>query len=391
MSKRLTTLLCNLMVFLGGSSTDIYLPSLPSMRTFFHSSAQSIQISIGAFALGMALTQLLVGPISDAKGRKKILALGLLVQMSALITIIFSHHAAILITGRILHGIGVAMMMVSARAMISDMYSGKELKHRFSTLTFYFALSPIVAPWIGSFLEHFFSWQANFIALLIGITLLLATIPHIIESNEHLHPLRFRTVALSYRSVLTQHIFFKGTLFIGFLNGFMAIYIVIAPFLLQVSLHKSPLFYGNLSLVMGAAWCIGNILSRKALHVALTKKTTFCLFAMFMSTTLMLGLSFFELNIYQFTIPTFILIMFAGFLFPTFVAEVMSQFKQHAASANGVLFSIAWLISSLFSYLGSFLSYKSILPLSTLYMALVAVLIAIYLFLLRPKLRMQGA
>lgn len=124
----------NFTIPLGGMSTDIYLPSLPAMAKYFNTSSTEVQLTVTLFALGLAIGQVLTGPISDALGRKKIYLLGIILQLASVLYILLSTTVLSLIIVRFIQGFGAALMMVPARAMLNDVFEGAALKNNIPTL-----------------------------------------------------------------------------------------------------------------------------------------------------------------------------------------------------------------------------------------------------------------
>ena len=132
------------------------------MSEYFNSSNNVIQLSITLFAISFGLTQWIAGPISDAIGRHRPILLALLIQILSLIMIICTDNIYVLNCARFVQGFGVGLMIVPTRAILSDILSGEQLKKHLTYITTSFSIGPIVAPFLGGYLQHYFSWQANF-------------------------------------------------------------------------------------------------------------------------------------------------------------------------------------------------------------------------------------
>ena len=157
-NKTYLAVLINIIIPLAGMSTDIYLPSLPAMCSHFHVAKALVQLTVTTYVLGVGIAQLIAGPISDANGRKKLLVFALLIQLIAILLIVLTPSIHWMIVFRFLQGIGAGLMVVPARAIINDIFSGTELKKQFNTLTISFAMAPIIAPFIGGYVQHYFGW-----------------------------------------------------------------------------------------------------------------------------------------------------------------------------------------------------------------------------------------
>ena len=110
--KTLIALFVNLLIPLGGMSTDVYLPSMPAMTHYFHASIFEIQLTLTFFALGLGIGQLIAGPMSDSIGRKRPLFVGMFLQLFMVLAILFTHSSSVLIAARLVQGFGSLMVRV---------------------------------------------------------------------------------------------------------------------------------------------------------------------------------------------------------------------------------------------------------------------------------------
>ncbi len=153
-------------------SMDMYLPALPDVTRTLHSSATSGQLTLTACLTGMALGQLVVGPMSDRWGRRKPLLVGLLVYVLASVSCAIAPDAGLLIGCRLLQGLAGAAGIVIARAVVRDLYDGLEMARFFSTLLLVSSLAPVVAPILGGQVLRFTAWRGVFLVLaVIGVAL----------------------------------------------------------------------------------------------------------------------------------------------------------------------------------------------------------------------------
>ena len=234
------TIFVNLAIPLGGMSTDIFLPSLPAMTHFFGSSNFLIQLTITFFALGLGLGQFIIGPISDSLGRRKPLLLGLLIQMAMVFVIVFVRSVIALDIARFFQGLGAALMMVPARAMLADCFDGAMLKRQFTYITASFGIGPIIAPFIGGYLQHAFGWQSNFIFILIFLAVVLCLFFMVIpETLTAKHPLSFTKIQQSYGHVFNNAFFIASVFLASLCMGYASTFNVIGPFLIQETLNHS--------------------------------------------------------------------------------------------------------------------------------------------------------
>lgn len=154
-----------LLTALGPLSIDMYLPALPQMAADFSVSTQMLANTLPAYFLGLALGQLLYGPISDRIGRKKPLYFGLSLYSIACLLCVFSSNEWILIFARILQALGGCVGVVIARAAIRDRLDMQGSAQAFSSMMIVMGLAPIIAPVFGAWILKFFTWHAIFVIL----------------------------------------------------------------------------------------------------------------------------------------------------------------------------------------------------------------------------------
>ncbi|WTQ16241.1 multidrug effflux MFS transporter [Streptomyces sp. NBC_00228] len=238
-------------------SMDMYLPALPDVTRTLHSSATSGQLTLTACLTGMALGQLVVGPMSDRWGRRKPLLIGLLVYVLASVCCAVAPDAGLLIGCRLLQGLAGAAGIVIARAVVRDLYDGLEMARFFSTLLLVSSLAPVVAPILGGQVLRFTAWRGVFLVLAaIGVALTALVWRRLPET---LPPERRRGggvlgALFIMRGLLADRVFAGYVMVNGFAYGALFSYIAASPFVIQGIYGASPqtfsLLYGLNSLGM---------------------------------------------------------------------------------------------------------------------------------------------
>ena len=168
---------------LGPFTIDLYLPSLPNVQHEFSVGTSLVQLTLSATTVGFALGQLLVGPWSDAVGRRVplIAATGLHVVASILVAV--SPNIELLIAFRLLQGFGAAAGGVVAVATVRDLFGGYPLVRMLSRLALVSGLAPVIAPLAGSALLLVFPWRGIFWVLAAyGLLVVVAAIVFIVET-----------------------------------------------------------------------------------------------------------------------------------------------------------------------------------------------------------------
>ena len=385
--KQFFAILVNIIVPLAGISTDIYLPSLPALSHHFSISHAMTQLTITSYVVAMGLSQLIAGPISDAYGRKKLLLIALFTQLIAVLGILYSPTIFWMITFRFIQGFGAALMIVPARAINNDLFTGYELKKKFSYNAMSFALGPIIAPFIGGYLQNYFGWQANFLLIIVYILLLTCLLLFFYrETITTKHTFSVHHLWKNYHFVLSNRYFVISAFFVGVLWGYTSLFNVTGPFIVQTIFQRSAISFGHFALSMGIAWFVGNLFTRILFRFDKKIKTQFALsFILINAITMLLLVNLGYFNVYVFTIPTFFMILITGFIFSTYVADILTIFPKLAASANACLFAMIWLIFSSFTILATQLKIHSLLPLSLTYLAVGLLGLFIYSIMIKLK------
>jgi DHA1 family bicyclomycin/chloramphenicol resistance-like MFS transporter len=248
----------------GPLSLDLYLPALPQLADDLNASASAAQLTITACLVGLAVGQLVAGPLSDRFGRKRPLIIGLVAYLLASVACALAPTATALIVLRLIQGLGGAAGIVISRAIARDLYSGSALMIFFSRLLLIAGLAPVLAPILGGQLSLIMSWRGIFGVLAgFGAVLLLAGW---FGLKETLPPQRrviggFRRTLHGYNTLLHDRFFVGCALSSGLAGATLFAYIAGSTFVLQSIYGMSPqgfsFVFGGISLGLVAAAQIG--------------------------------------------------------------------------------------------------------------------------------------
>nr|WP_216363861.1 MULTISPECIES: multidrug effflux MFS transporter [unclassified Moorella (in: firmicutes)] len=240
---------------LGPFSIDTYLPSLPLLANSLHLTTSTAQLSLTACLLGLALGQLIAGPISDALGRRRPLQVGLLIYAAASAMCVWTSSIGLFIALRFFQGLAGSAGIVIARAVARDHFEGKELTRFFALLMLVNGVAPVLAPVIGAQLLRFTSWRGIFAVLaLLSIAMWIAVW---VALPESLPPQRrvqggLLATAGGLGSLLKNTEFMGYVLAQGFAFAAMFGYISGSSFVLQEEYRVSPQVFSLIFAVNGA-------------------------------------------------------------------------------------------------------------------------------------------
>ncbi|WP_258171228.1 MFS transporter [Paenibacillus sp. R14(2021)] len=165
MNRKFLVYIVAFAAFLGPFTQTIYTPVLPEVASQLHSTSFVVNLTISVFTLFLAIMQMIYGPLTDSKGRRKVLLFGISLYVIASVGCFFSETIALLLVFRALQAIGIAAGSVVAVTVISDLFDGKERGQAMGTFQMLVSLGPVLGPVIGGFLSGLFNFHSVFLAL----------------------------------------------------------------------------------------------------------------------------------------------------------------------------------------------------------------------------------
>ncbi|MCK4934826.1 MAG: MFS transporter, partial [Simkaniaceae bacterium] len=166
-----TLLVLSPLVFTFAFALDIYIPAVPEMPKIFKTTHGMVQLTLSIFMLVCGFGQLFIGPLSDHFGRRKIVLASIAVFTLGSFACTLARSIEFLILARMLQALGACGMMVTAYAIVRDLFDGKENFKAYSYLNGSIAISPLIAPLFGGYLVYWFNWRATFLFLtILGIS-----------------------------------------------------------------------------------------------------------------------------------------------------------------------------------------------------------------------------
>lgn len=241
---------------------DLYIPSLPAIETSLGIGQSGAQLTVSIYMLGMAVSVFFCGPFSDRLGRKKVIVAGLLCNLVGSVVCFHALTGHELLSGRLIQGVGAGSCIAGFRAMVTDVFAAKKLSVVVSYLGAAVALSPIFAPAMGGYIQTYFGWRADFIALgAVYLGLLLAT-TFVCETNQHqhLHSLDVRKHLKNYGYLLMRPDFMTFAFCGGLALAVSVAYATSGPFIFQKILDLTPIQFGWLGIVIGGSTIAGRML-----------------------------------------------------------------------------------------------------------------------------------
>lgn len=341
-------ILLSILSSIAPMGVDTYLPSIPDIAKYFSVSIEKIELSLSIFLIGFSVGQIFGGPISDRFGRRKSSIFGLLGFGLFSFIIIFSSNIYELWIYRFFEALFGGIVVVNASAIVRDKFSGSEAAKVFSLMGMVRSFAPMLAPVIGAFIIHFYSWKAVFVFLTlysIFVTFLVYK-----DLEESFTPSKQKIIE-SFKTVLFHKVAIKYmlTLALGF-GGFFVIiaktsFIYIEYF--KISTDYFPLFFGINFVILIAMIKINMNLLVKHKPLELVKKAIIIQII----TALLFTISYENITILRTVVLIACYMSMMAFIFGNCMALAIEFFPKNAGVASGVIgvlqFGLGALVSSI--------------------------------------------
>ncbi|MDT0452048.1 multidrug effflux MFS transporter [Streptomyces hesseae] len=378
-------------------SMDMYLPALPEVTSAMSSPAATIQLTLTACLMGMALGQLIVGPMSDRWGRRRPLLVGMVVYVLATAACAFAPTVELLIGFRLAQGLAGAAGIVIARAVVRDMYEGVAMARFFSTLMLISGVAPVVAPLIGGQILRLTDWRGVFVVLtVIGVLLTFIVWRRL---DETLPPARRQDGGLgqalrTMRGLLADRVFTGYMLSGGFAFAALFAYISASPFVVQDIYGASPqtfsLLFGlnSIGLVIAGQIngkvLVGRVSLDKALAVGLAV-ITLASAALLLMTSGVLG----KAGLVPVSAGLFVLMSAMGLAMPNTNAQALMRSRDAAGSASALLGTSTFLLGAIASPLVGIAGEHTAVPMALVQLGCALAAVVCFVGLCRPWRRRE--
>ncbi|MFJ8532779.1 multidrug effflux MFS transporter [Streptomyces sp. NPDC093591] len=395
-SLRRTGLLVTLV--LGGLTAtpplamDMYLPALPEVTRSLHAPAATVQLTLTACLAGMALGQLVVGPMSDRWGRRRPLLAGLAVYVVATALCALAPTVEFLVAFRLAQGLAGAAAIVIARAVVRDLYDGVAMARFFSTLMLISGVAPIVAPLIGGQILRVTDWRGVFVVLTVLGVLLAGVVwrklPETLPPQDR-HSGGVGEALRAMRGLLADGAFAGYTLAGGFAFAALFAYISASPFVIQEIYGASPQTFSLLFGLNSVGLVIVGQINGKVLvgRVSLDRVLGVGLAIVILAATALLLMSlgvFGEVSLAPVAAALFVLMSAMGVTLPNTQALALLRTKQAAGSASALLGTSSFLIGAIASPLVGIAGEDTAVPMAVVQLAAALVALACFMGMCRP-------
>lgn len=388
-------LIVALVACVAGMASDIYAPSIPIIATYFNTTIDVIQWSMVIYMLGLSLSQLIYGPLSDGFGRRPVVLTGLSIVLLGSLICYFAQNVEMLFLGRLIQGCGTGACSSMWRSTFRDVFIGEELAKYGSYLSVCMVFIVPAAPILGGFLQEHFNWQASFAFL--GLYAFLAilfvyVLFHETSKHHHRSQLKLAFVKNTYWKLLTDKIFMGYTSCVFLTYGAFFSWFVVGPVLIIEFLSYSPVAFGWISFsVIAVSMGLGSLLNAKLVpRFGLRAMLRFGWLMTFLAGVQMLyGYWLFGINIYALVVPVMMFYFGSTFIFANTFAGAFAHCGKIAGFAGALYGSIqvsgAFVMGALVAYLPD----NSQLPLAYIYIGCSIAAWLLYVGVVRPAERAE--
>lgn len=224
------------LIALGPLTIDMYLPAFPRISTDLQAGDSAVQLTLTGMMVGLAAGQLVIGPLSDAYGRRRPLITGLCAHAGASLLCAVAPTIGLLAAVRVLQGLSGAAVSVVAMAIVRDLFSGSAVARIMSRLMLVIGLAPILAPSLGGLVLGLTTWRGIFVVLAVAAVLLVALAALGLRETlpaDRRRPATVRSSLAAYASLLRDRVFVALVLIGGLMMAAMFAYVSGASFVLQ--------------------------------------------------------------------------------------------------------------------------------------------------------------
>ena len=344
------TILIALLMSIIAISIDALLPALGVIRqdlTILEDN--KAQLIISAIFLGMAIGQLIAGPMSDATGRKKVLYVGVSLFLIGSVICLFAQDLNTLLLGRFIQGLGVSGPYVSAMSVVRDQYSGSQMAKIMSIVMLIFMGVPAIAPSLGQGIMLIADWRSIFMFYVAYALLITSWIFFRLEETlppEKRIAFSTRSFIDGFKEVLTNRITTNYTLSMSLFFGSMIGYLNSSQQIFQVQFNTGKLFtvyFGLLALLFGAA-SLGN--SFVVEKLGMRRIAQLAVKGMMLASAIFLALHYVtEIHLWMFLVFAGFIFFCFGFIFGNINAIAMEPMGHVAGIASAIIGSVSSIIA----------------------------------------------
>ena len=378
-----------LVVMTGLAPVALYMlvPALPVLATAFGRDISIAQMTVSLYMVGLAASQIIMGPLSDRYGRRPVLLAGFGLMVIASLAASFAETLPQLIVARFFQALGGASGMVIARAIIRDLYPRERVGAMISLVVAALMIGQLLSPLAGGLLEHNLGWRTIFYAVTIGAVATFASLAALLpETRRRIETTTDSGFVPDARRLLGHRAFVGYMLCMVLASSIIFVFAGAGPFVVVTQMHRSSVEYGAWFATSGAAYLIGNLCcARFAPRFRLNQLVWFGLAMQLAGAVLNVIWGVTGLNqVPSWLFITHMVIMFGNaFVMANSSAGAISIYPNAAGTASGMMGFLQMGFGSLCSQFGAWLGghFATPLPLNIALLVLSAACAACMVFI----------
>lgn len=364
-----TVLILGSLTALGPFSIDMYLPGFPAIARSFHTTTAQVSLSLSSFFVGIALGQLLYGPLLDRFGRKNPLYVGLALYIITSIGCYFSTSIEMLILLRFIQAVGSCAAGVASMAMVRDIFPVEDNAKIFAFLILILGTSPMIAPTVGGYVTAVWDWHIIFVILTgLAVLILLAVIFALPESYkpDPTYSLKPRPIVTSFLLVFKEPQFYTYALTGSFAFAGLFVYVSASPLVFMEVFKVSTKTYGwifaGLSIGFIGSSQVNNLLMKryKSEQIIFTSLVV----QLIVTIIFVIGAIYGWFGLGGTIFMIFILLCCVGTISPNASALTLAPFSKSAGTASALMGALQLGLGALASFSVSFFDSRSAAPMA---------------------------
>jgi DHA1 family bicyclomycin/chloramphenicol resistance-like MFS transporter len=394
---RLTSGLVATVVFLTAIAplaTDMYVPAFPRVADDLSASATQVQLTLTTFFVGMGLGQLIGGPVSDQRGRRRPLVAAIVLMTAASVACALTPTITVMTAARLVQGFSGGWAMVIGRAVIVDLATGARLIRVLNVIAGVGGIAPIVGPLLGAVILQLSHWRVSFwVVAALGLAMVVSVLVAVPESlpPERRHGGGLRSFAAAGRQVLGQRRYVGYLLVSSSAMAALFAYVATSAFVLQSMNGLSPIAYSVDFAANAGGMTVAALIAARLAGLVPTRKIILFgqIAALAAGVVMLIGALWFETPLPLAIVCFFVLMTAQGLIGPNGGALASAEVPEHPGTGSALLGCVQWVVAGTVAPIAGLGGETTAVPMALLMIGGAAVSMVGLLVLARPPQRGQ--
>lgn len=370
-------------------ATDMYVPAFPAVSHDLSASATQVQLTLTTFFVGMAIGQLVGGPVSDQRGRRIPLIVSILVMTAASVVCAVAPNIVVMMIARFVQGFAGGWAMVIGRAVIVDLATGAQLIRVLNVVAAVGGLAPMVGPLLGAVILQLTSWHVTFWTIAaLGVAMTVSVVLVVPETlpREKRHGGGMRAFATAGREVLRNRRYVGYVLVTASTMGAIFCYVATSAFVLQSMNGLSPIVYSIVFAANAGGMTIASLVAARLAGRVPTRRVIFVgqIAALAAGVAMLVGAIWFDMPLAVALLGFFVLMTTVGLIGPNGGALAAAELPDHPGTGSAILGFVQWLAAGVIAPIAGLGGDRTAVPMAVLMIGCI-ILSIIGLRIARPQ------